>query len=77
MFSFCNPGKHQKTFDFMMFSGGIERDQWYEMGLKYYINELIVVLNVFKVDNKDTKMTSIDIIPVSLPSKYLPAQREQ
>ena len=26
--------KRQKTRDFLMFSGGIERDQWHEMGLK-------------------------------------------
>ena len=29
--SFDTPWKHQKTRGFMMFSGGIERDQWHEM----------------------------------------------
>ena len=28
--SFNTPWKHQKTFDFLMFSGGIERDLWHE-----------------------------------------------
>ena len=28
------PSKHQKTSGFLLFSGGIERDQWHEMGLK-------------------------------------------
>ena len=32
LISFNIPCKHQKTSDFLMFSGGIERDQWYEMG---------------------------------------------
>ena len=26
------PCKHQKTRGFLMFSGGIKRDQWHEMG---------------------------------------------
>ena len=30
--SFYTPWKHQKTKDFPMFSGGIERDQWDEIG---------------------------------------------
>ena len=30
--SFYTPWKHQKTSGFLMFSGGIERDQWHEMG---------------------------------------------
>ena len=30
--SFFTPGKYQKTSDFLMFSGGIERDQWHKMG---------------------------------------------
>ena len=29
--SFCTPGKHQKTIGFLMFPGGIERDQWHEI----------------------------------------------
>ena len=29
---FYIPWKHQKTSDFLMFSVGIERDQWHEMG---------------------------------------------
>ena len=32
LFSFDNPWKHQKTKGFLMFSGGIERDQWHEKG---------------------------------------------
>ena len=31
--SFDTPWKHQKTFGFL-FSGGIERDQWHEMGYR-------------------------------------------
>ena len=30
--SFDSPWKHQETKDFLMSSGGIERDQWHEMG---------------------------------------------
>ena len=29
---FDTPPKHQKTIDFLMFLGGIKRDQWHEMG---------------------------------------------
>ena len=30
--SFYTPWKHQKTKGFLMFFGGIERDEWHEMG---------------------------------------------
>ena len=30
--SFDTPWKHQKTSDFFMFSGGVERDKWHETG---------------------------------------------
>ena len=30
--AFYTPWKHQKTSGFLMFSGVIERDQWYDMG---------------------------------------------
>ena len=29
--SFYTPWKHKKSFDFLLFSGGIETDQWLEM----------------------------------------------
>ena len=32
LISFYIPGKHQKTFEFLTFSGGIAKDQWHEMG---------------------------------------------
>ena len=32
LISFDTPWKHQKTSGFLMFSGGITRDQWHEMG---------------------------------------------
>ena len=32
LFSFYNPWKHSKTFDFLMFSGGTEKDQLHEIG---------------------------------------------
>ena len=32
--SFYTPSNHQKTFGFLLFLGGIERDQWDEMELK-------------------------------------------
>ena len=32
LISFDTPWKHQKTRGFMMFSEGIKRDQWHEMG---------------------------------------------
>ena len=31
------PWKHQKAIGFLMFSGGIQRDQWYEMDQKDFI----------------------------------------
>ena len=31
LISFHTPWKHQKTRGFLMFSGGIKRDQWHEM----------------------------------------------
>ena len=34
MVSFYTPRKHQNTRGFLMFSGGIERDQWHEMSLE-------------------------------------------
>ena len=34
LISFYIPWKHYKTFGFSLFSGGIERDQWHEMGYK-------------------------------------------
>ena len=30
--SFYTPGKHQKIYGFLMFSEGVEREQWHEMG---------------------------------------------
>ena len=32
LISFDTPWKYQKTKGFMMFSGGIKRDPWHEMG---------------------------------------------
>ena len=32
LLSFYTPWKHKKPFSFLMFSGGIERYQWHEMG---------------------------------------------
>ena len=32
MFSFDTPWKHQKTFGFLVFSGGIKLENWPEMG---------------------------------------------
>ena len=32
LISFDTPWKHQKTSGFLMFSGGMKRDQWHEMG---------------------------------------------
>ena len=32
MISFDTPWKHKKTCGFLMFSGGIKRDRWHEMG---------------------------------------------
>ena len=32
MFHFSTPGKHQETEGFLMFSGGIEVEQWLKMG---------------------------------------------
>ena len=34
--SFYIPWKHQKTFGFLMFSGGLERDQWHEMDYFFF-----------------------------------------
>ena len=32
--SFYTPWEHLKTFNFLMFSGGIKREQWQDMGLQ-------------------------------------------
>ena len=32
LFPFCTPWKYQKTRGFLIFSGGVEREQWYEIG---------------------------------------------
>ena len=34
LISFDTPWKHQKTKDFLMFSGGIKRDQWHEIQIR-------------------------------------------
>ena len=34
--SYYMPWKHEKTFGFFMFSGGVERNQWHEIGWKCY-----------------------------------------
>ena len=41
--SFYTPWKQQKTRSFLMFSGGIERDQWHEMG--QFNNSFFAILN--------------------------------
>ena len=38
---FYTPWKYQKTSDFLTFSGGIERDQWHEMGWRKQVNESV------------------------------------
>ena len=38
--SFYTPWKHEETSGFLIFSGGIERDQWHEMG-SYEFSALI------------------------------------
>ena len=35
MLLFYTPWKHQKTFGFLVFSGGIEMENWPEMGKLY------------------------------------------
>ena len=41
--SFYALRKDHKTYSFMMFSGGIERDQWNEMGLIGPVIELTLM----------------------------------
>ena len=61
--SFDTPWKHQKTSGFLMFSGGIKRDQWHEMG--YALNWYSAMLHqsnvqlMFKVNNSDTRTMSM------------------
>ena len=40
LISFNTPWKHQNTSGFRMFLGGIERDQWHEMG-KYAAEDFL------------------------------------
>ena len=47
--SFYAPLKHPKTIDFLIFSGGIERDQWHEMGQVLNMRSLKVTQSLFKV----------------------------
>ena len=44
--SFYSPWRHQKTSGFEMFSGGIERDQWHEMGWKTF---RILIFSIFPI----------------------------
>ena len=43
MFPFYTPWKRQKTFDFLTFSGGIEREHWPEMGLISYFSIIFYI----------------------------------
>ena len=52
LISFDTPWKHQKTRGFMMFSGGIKRDQWHEMG----------EVNVLQADKHESLLQSDTII---------------
>ena len=68
-FSFWSPWKHQKTKSFLIFSGGIERKYWEEMGLKNsdsskilskkchrkFTGNYIAGIYLFKVNNANTK----------------------
>ena len=37
--SSCTSWKYQKTSAFLMFSGGVERDQWHEMGYFFSVQD--------------------------------------
>ena len=39
--SFYTPWKHKKNSSFLMFSGGMEREQWHEMDLKSHVSMLL------------------------------------
>ena len=45
---FYTPWKHQKTSGFLIFSGGIERDQWHELGK----NLITLMIYGFKLEQK-------------------------
>ena len=40
--SFDTPWKHQKTFRFLIFSGGIERGQWHDMGYLFWQKSYVI-----------------------------------
>ena len=46
---FYTPWKHQKTSVFLMFLGGIERDQWHEMGK--IIKTFVLLIEFFSSQN--------------------------
>ena len=50
LISLDTPWKHQKTRGFLMFSGGIKRVQWHEMGKAKRWHELICVESQTKFD---------------------------
>ena len=48
MFHFYTPWKHQKTSGFLMFSGGIEVEQWLKMGYLIWFLSIFSALTSFK-----------------------------
>ena len=50
--SFYSPWKHQKTRGFLMFSEGIERDLWHEMGLsEHFSGPILFTFERFQWDS--------------------------
>ena len=47
LISFDTPWKHQKTRSFLMFSGGIKRDQWHEIGWKKNVFGVLCIIYHF------------------------------
>ena len=52
--SFYTAWKHQKTSGFLMFSGGIERDQWHEMGYNLLGNYFFLSQKYYLLNLNDT-----------------------
>ena len=57
MFQFSTHGKNRIFFVFLMFSGGIQRERWPEMGQEYFYKITLFPANIylFKVNNRNTR----------------------
>ena len=58
LFSSLSPWKQQKTSSFLMFSTGVERDQWYKMDKwrRFKVHTVIKLHTVIPTDTTGSKL---------------------